>query len=170
MRYTSRLQIQETSHPFNGKHKYDILITSPQFSLQCSMYINIHRAPATEQTECQAFSPVVRICSPAPSTASYCPLCFGGGGTHSLAEEGAGSQFGRRDRHSGSPGLVRCLPSFAKKKILFLCMKSLSRKKLLVSLQVHLVLRSHFSQSVTLQQKAKYSITIRDVQFNLTSL
>ena len=46
-----------------------------------------------ERTECQAFSPVVRIGSPAPSTASECcsPFGSGGGGGHTrLRERGWG--------------------------------------------------------------------------------
>ncbi len=45
--------------------------------------------PATEQTECQAISPVVRIAPPHPQ-ASVAPPPFGSGVTHSLAGEGVG--------------------------------------------------------------------------------
>jgi hypothetical protein len=49
----------------------------------------------TEYTECQAFSPVVRIGFPRPLTGKRVlpppPLVpWGGGGTHSLGGEGAG--------------------------------------------------------------------------------
>ncbi len=51
------------------------------------------------------FSPVVRIGSHHPLTPP--PPHFFQGGTHSLAGEGAGgSQFGRRDRHSGTLVIV----------------------------------------------------------------
>jgi hypothetical protein len=51
-----------------------------------------HRGESTKYTECQSFSPVVRIGSPAPSPASECcPPTFGSkGGAHSLGGEGAG--------------------------------------------------------------------------------
>ncbi len=68
----------------------------------------------TEYTECQAFSsPVVRIVFPPPphSQASVTLPPFGsggGGGWHTrLRERGRGeSQFGRRDMHSGTLGIV----------------------------------------------------------------
>jgi hypothetical protein len=61
----------------------------------------------TEYTERQAFSPVVRI-GPLPPhlQASVAPLWFRGGGQTRLRERGGGSQFGRRDKHSGTLGIV----------------------------------------------------------------
>jgi hypothetical protein len=66
-------------------------------------------ASATEYTECQAFSPVVRYWLPPPPHPQACvapPLVPGG--THSLVGEvgGGGSQFGRRGRHSGTPIII----------------------------------------------------------------
>ncbi len=50
------------------------------------------------------------LAPPAPSPAGECcphpSLAPRGGGTHSLAGRGGGSQFGRRDRHSGTLGIV----------------------------------------------------------------
>jgi hypothetical protein len=62
------------------------------------------------EKECQAFFPVFRNGSPGPSPASECcppPLWFQkrGGGHTRLRERGRGSQFGRRDRHSGTLGI-----------------------------------------------------------------
>ncbi len=63
----------------------------------------------TEYTECQAFSPLVRIGTLRPLTRKrvFPPPPLIPRGTQSLAGEGAGgSQFGRRDRHSGTLGIV----------------------------------------------------------------
>jgi hypothetical protein len=76
----------------------------------------------TEYTECQVFSPVPEfidsvfraqlseLAPPAPSAASECslpPTSWFPGGTQSLGIEGRrGSQFGRRDRHSGTLGIL----------------------------------------------------------------
>ncbi len=64
---------------------------------------------STEYTECQAFSPTVRIGYPVSSPASECcpppPLWFRGGHTR-LLESGRGSRFGRRDRHAGTLGII----------------------------------------------------------------
>ncbi len=66
---------------------------------------------ATDYTECQASSTVVRIGSPAFSPAREAvPSPFGsnggGGWSHSLTVEGAEANSGRTDRHSGTQGIV----------------------------------------------------------------
>ncbi len=68
-----------------------------------------------DSTECRgAFSPVVRIGSPPAPSPQCCPPPFGsgGGGGHARGREDVGSQFGRRDRHSGTLGIVHPSPAF----------------------------------------------------------
>jgi hypothetical protein len=55
-----------------------------------------------QSTECQAFSSVVRICSPRHLTLVMPPFGSGGGG---------GGQFGRRGRRSGTLGIILYNPS-----------------------------------------------------------
>jgi hypothetical protein len=55
------------------------------------------------QTECSAFSPVVRIGTPHPQASVFPPFVPGGGTP--LAGEGVGSRFGREDSHCGTLGI-----------------------------------------------------------------
>jgi hypothetical protein len=75
---------------------------------QLNIHSSILKVLVTVYAECQAFCPVVRIGTPTPSSASkHCSppptLWFWGGGRHTgLQGKGLGSQFGRRDSHSGT--------------------------------------------------------------------
>jgi hypothetical protein len=66
---------------------------------------------APNNTDCQAFFPVVRILSTHPLTRKGALLILpigSKGGTHSLAGGGGGgTRFRRRDRHSGTLQYVR---------------------------------------------------------------
>ncbi len=78
------------------------------YNTVCSYFFTFRQRVNSTYTECQAFSPVVRIASPLPSPANECyplPLVPGGRGTLAGGGGGEGSQFGRRDRHSGPLGI-----------------------------------------------------------------
>ncbi len=69
---------------------------------RCSyLYSPMLSLSPTEQTECQAFSPVVRIGTPNPFTRmGVCPPPFGSEGTPlACGRGGGGVQFGRWDIH-----------------------------------------------------------------------
>ncbi len=62
-----------------------------------------------QSRQCASLSPVVRIGSPHPFTRKRSSGSKGVGNTPACERGGGGSQFGRRDRHSGTLGLVKPL-------------------------------------------------------------
>ncbi len=107
---TPTLHKYQTSKYLQRKRKLYIRTANVVIVLLFNYCKKIVLVESTEFTVCQAFAPVVRIGSPRPVTCKrvVVPPLDPRGGTHSLREKGRGSQFGRRDRHSGTLRLLHC--------------------------------------------------------------
>jgi len=118
-----------TLHLFHSIFSWNVILYTQQqwyhfrtsifYICLCSICTSTNLLYISQITESQAFSLVVRISSPRPHTHKRVffalpPLVPSGGDTLACGRVGGGSQFGRRDRHSGILGIVQynCLSEY----------------------------------------------------------